>query len=84
MQTSTIAVQLEVEHMDALAPPPPPTAELCQLEQLDVLPSVLPPPPPTTELCALPAGWSTGVDTSSGDTYYFNDITGESRWERPQ
>ena len=39
------------------------------------------PPPPAEP--ALPAGWTTAVDPDSGDAYFYNDITGESRWERP-
>ena len=31
---------------------------------------------------ALPEGWTTQRD-DEGDTYYFNSVTGESRWERP-
>ena len=31
---------------------------------------------------ALPEGWTTQRD-DEGDTYYFNTVTGESRWERP-
>jgi len=32
----------------------------------------------------LPAGWTTGIDQSSGQTYYFNEQTGQSQWEPPQ
>jgi len=32
----------------------------------------------------LPAGWASGVDPSSGATYYFNEQTGEAQWEPPQ
>jgi len=31
----------------------------------------------------LPAGWTSGVDQQSGQTYYYNEVTGESRWETP-
>jgi len=31
----------------------------------------------------LPAGWSEAVDPSSGDIYYYNEDTEETRWERP-
>ena len=31
----------------------------------------------------LPHPWETRVSSSSGDTYYFNRVTEESRWERP-
>ena len=30
------------------------------------------------------AGWSTRFDEASGDTYYYNDATGQSQWEPPQ
>ena len=33
---------------------------------------------------ALPAGWISGVDEASGMAYYYNELTGESRWEPPQ
>jgi len=32
----------------------------------------------------LPAGWISGIDQSSGATYYFNEQTGVSQWELPQ
>ena len=32
----------------------------------------------------LPAGWATGVDPSSGATYYYDERTGESQWEIPR
>lgn len=32
----------------------------------------------------LPPGWVAEVDASSGDTYYFNEQTGESSWDPPQ
>ena len=35
--------------------------------------------PPT-----LPLGWTEHVDEKTGAVYYFNDTTGESRWDRPQ
>lgn len=31
----------------------------------------------------LPAGWTTGVDEESGQTFYINEQTGESQWEAP-
>lgn len=31
----------------------------------------------------LPAGWTAGVDPSSGGTYYYNEQTGQSQWEPP-
>lgn len=33
---------------------------------------------------SLPAGWTTGVDPSSGANYYYNELTGESQWKPPQ
>ena len=32
----------------------------------------------------LPAGWSAAVDQASGQTYYYNEQTGQSQWEPPQ
>ena len=32
----------------------------------------------------LPAGWRTGVDPSSGATYYYSEQTGQYQWEPPQ
>ena len=32
----------------------------------------------------LPAGWTAGFDQTSQTTYYVNDQTGVSQWERPQ
>jgi hypothetical protein len=32
----------------------------------------------------LPAGWTTGVDESSGATYYYHEQTGQSQWDPPQ
>ena len=29
-------------------------------------------------------GWLTKLDPSSGRNYYFNESTGESRWDKPQ
>ena len=31
----------------------------------------------------LPPNWEAHEDESSGDTYYYNALTGETRWERP-
>lgn len=31
----------------------------------------------------LPEGWMQGTDSTSGETYYFNESTGESSWDRP-
>ncbi|EOD37248.1 hypothetical protein EMIHUDRAFT_225675 [Emiliania huxleyi CCMP1516] len=33
---------------------------------------------------ALPAGWFADVDPASGDTYFFNEQTGETQWEFPR
>eukprot|EP00538_Stauroneis_constricta_P000509 CAMPEP_0119553754 /NCGR_PEP_ID=MMETSP1352-20130426/6427_1 /TAXON_ID=265584 /ORGANISM="Stauroneis constricta, Strain CCMP1120" /LENGTH=984 /DNA_ID=CAMNT_0007600219 /DNA_START=188 /DNA_END=3142 /DNA_ORIENTATION=+ len=33
---------------------------------------------------ALPEGWSAAQDPSTGQTYYYNSITNETRWERPE
>ena len=32
----------------------------------------------------LPPGWSAGVDQASGQTYYYNELTGQSQWDPPQ
>jgi hypothetical protein len=32
----------------------------------------------------LPPGWITGVDQGSGQTYYYNEQTGQSQWDPPQ
>lgn len=32
----------------------------------------------------LSVGWATGVDEASGQTYYYNEQTGQSQWEPPQ
>ena len=31
----------------------------------------------------LPQGWTVKLDPSSGQEYYYNSVTGESKWERP-
>lgn len=31
----------------------------------------------------LPPGWTTGVDETSGQQYYFNENTGQSQWDAP-
>ena len=41
-----------------------------------------PPPPPPASFAPLPHGWSEQIDEQHG-IYYFNENTGESRWERP-
>ena len=35
-------------------------------------------------LLALSSAWVTAVDEASGDTYYYNEQTGEARWEPPE
>ena len=32
---------------------------------------------------ALPEGWKSAVDPSSGATYYYNKETGVTQWEKP-
>ena len=36
-----------------------------------------------TDLPPLPAGWTKAVDSASGETYFFNDRTGETSWDGP-
>jgi len=36
------------------------------------------------QLEELPAGWTSGIDQGSGQTYYYNEATGASQWEPPQ
>jgi hypothetical protein len=31
----------------------------------------------------IPDGWMSSVDDTTGKTFYYNEETGESRWERP-
>ena len=38
----------------------------------------------TTTPLALQNGWVTGVDEASGQTYYYNEQTGQSQWEPPE
>ena len=35
------------------------------------------------EARTLPSGWQEIQDPNSGNAYYYNANTGESRWERP-
>ncbi len=37
--------------------------------------------PPKSE--DLPPGWASSTDTASGETFYYNEETGESSWEKP-
>jgi len=50
-------------------------------------PAAMAPPPAPMPMPAaspaLPAGWETAADPSSGKTYYFNRATGETKWEPP-
>ena len=40
-------------------------------------------PSSTTSSSGLPLGWFAAVDEQSGDTYYCNEATGETTWDRP-
>ena len=42
------------------------------------------PKTPSTPRGALPAGWAATLDMSSGETYYYNEETGETQWEVPE
>ena len=43
----------------------------------------LPAAPPEEEEAPSLSQWSEVLDEGSGQTYYFNTITGESQWEKP-
>jgi len=72
-------------------PPAPPQAPTAPALPLTTLPMIAahaiaalpPPPPPPPPRSALPAGWETHEDDSSGAIYFFNSLTGETTWERP-
>jgi hypothetical protein len=38
----------------------------------------------TDDAPELPNGWSTAIDSASGNTYYYNAESGESSWEAPR
>lgn len=38
----------------------------------------------TSKLVSQIDGWTTAIDEESGDTYYYNELTGQSQWEPPQ
>ena len=69
---------------DEIAPPeaeemaPPQTEEIAPPQTEEMA-------PPQTEADKedLPDGWVAQVDSSSGETYYCNSETNETRWERP-
>ena len=49
-------------------------------------PAPAPAPAPATRAGvagALPPGWQSGVDPSTGVTYYCNPSTNTTQWERP-
>jgi hypothetical protein len=56
-------------------PPPPPQPPQPQQEQPQQQLQLL--------LQPLPQGWATSVSRSSGETYYVNQLTGESTYDRP-
>jgi len=43
----------------------------------------VPTPSPANVSPTLPPGWETGIDSESGNPYYFNRATGESSWGPP-
>lgn len=69
------------------AGPPPPEVAMSDLK-LDVQSAssaesaAPPPPPPDDEELNLAPGWRP-VSDDNGETYYFNDDTGESQWDPP-
>ena len=46
-------------------------------------PPMTPPTPADADPGGLPHGWTEQVDELSGHLYYFNELTGESTWDRP-
>lgn len=42
-----------------------------------------PPAPPAVRADPLPEGWSTAIDKTSGDAYYFHAATARVTWDRP-
>merc|ERR1711924_477996 len=80
----------------SMPPPPPPLPGLrrglsakkgyskCDINLQDMSePPPEPPPPPYGGFQQLPTGWVEQLDEASGSLYYYNPLTGESRWERP-
>ena len=76
-------------------PPPPPTSgegarrsvarkRYSQFaeHELTAVPST-PQPPPPAGAPALPPGWALHMDDASGQPYFFNEDTGEARWDAP-
>ena len=51
---------------------------------LSYAPTTPRPKTPSTPRGALPAGWAATLDMSSGETYYYNQETGETQWEVPE
>ena len=51
---------------------------------LSCAPTTPRPKTPSTPRGALPAGWAATLDMSSGETYYYNEETGETQWEVPE
>jgi hypothetical protein len=40
--------------------------------------------PPSQASSTLPDGWVTDIDEATGETYYYNQLTGQQQWEPPQ
>ena len=70
--TATAAAAAAAAHPDQARETSPPASERP------------PPPPPPPPPMAVPGDrWSAYVDSTSGDTYYHNQTTGVTSWDRP-
>jgi hypothetical protein len=46
--------------------------------------SAAPAPPASENIRTLPEGWTEHIDDNTGNTYYYNSLTGDSTWYLPQ